>query len=59
IAVLTLALLGSGVKLFEAALLANLAAGVVVGKRGTATVSGDEIMAYYQNSRPRVDAPRS
>ncbi|HDS15485.1 MAG TPA: D-glycero-beta-D-manno-heptose-7-phosphate kinase [Proteobacteria bacterium] len=59
IAVLTLALLESGVKLFEAALLANLAAGIVVGKRGTATVSGDEIVDYYQSSRPRIDASRS
>lgn len=44
IAVLALAL-SSGAKLSEAALLANLAAGVEVSKRGTATVSPDEVIA--------------
>jgi D-beta-D-heptose 7-phosphate kinase/D-beta-D-heptose 1-phosphate adenosyltransferase len=42
IAVLTLAL-ASGASIQEAAVLGNLAAGVEVGKRGTATVSLDEI----------------
>lgn len=44
IAVLALALL-SGATMEEAAVLSNLAAGVEVGKRGTATVSPDEIRA--------------
>jgi rfaE bifunctional protein kinase chain/domain len=42
ISVLTLALV-SGATIEEAAVLGNLAAGVEVGKRGTATVSPDEI----------------
>ncbi|MGK5084727.1 D-glycero-beta-D-manno-heptose-7-phosphate kinase [Bdellovibrionota bacterium FG-1] len=44
ISVLTLAL-ASGASIQDAAILANLAAGVEVGKRGTATVSGEEILA--------------
>jgi D-beta-D-heptose 7-phosphate kinase/D-beta-D-heptose 1-phosphate adenosyltransferase len=44
IAVLTLALRAGG-SLFEAAVLANAAAGVVVGKVGTATASPDEVRA--------------
>ncbi len=46
IAALTLALLGADAELVRAACFANLAAGVVVGKTGTATVSGAEILAY-------------
>jgi len=42
IAVLTLAIV-SGASIEEASVLGNLAAGVEVGKRGTATVSPDEI----------------
>lgn len=34
----------SGLSLDEAVVLANIAAGVVIGKRGTATVSGDELL---------------
>jgi len=44
IATLTLAL-AAGASLEEAAVLANHAAGVVVGKLGTATVSGEELLA--------------
>ncbi|MCD6292799.1 MAG: hypothetical protein J7M09_05015, partial [Deltaproteobacteria bacterium] len=47
IAALTLASLGVDVSLEEAAMLANLAAGVVVGKTGTATADGVEVLAYY------------
>jgi D-beta-D-heptose 7-phosphate kinase/D-beta-D-heptose 1-phosphate adenosyltransferase len=42
IAVMTLAL-SAGASIEEASILGNLAAGVEVGKRGTATVSPDEI----------------
>lgn len=45
IAVLTAAL-AVGASLDDAAALANLAAGVVVGKSGTATATPDEILAY-------------
>jgi len=44
IAVLTLAL-SAGASLAEAASLANLAAGLVVGKLGTAVVTPDELIA--------------
>lgn len=44
IAVSSLALL-SGASIQDAALLANLAAGIVVGKLGTATLSADELIA--------------
>jgi rfaE bifunctional protein kinase chain/domain len=44
IATLALAL-GAGARLAEAALLANYAAGVVVGKLGTATASPEEVLA--------------
>lgn len=44
-AVLALSLL-SGASLEESVILANTAAGVVVGKLGTSTVSGPEILAY-------------
>ncbi len=56
IAVLTLALAGEEADLVKAAMLANLAAGVVVGKTGTATAEGREIMAYNRLcSRPRAE----
>ena len=42
IAALALAL-GAGATLFEAAVIANAAAGVVVGKVGTATADSDEL----------------
>jgi rfaE bifunctional protein kinase chain/domain len=44
VATLTLALI-AGASLLEAAILANHAAGVVVGKIGTATVTRDELLA--------------
>jgi D-glycero-beta-D-manno-heptose-7-phosphate kinase len=47
IAMLTLALV-SGASLVEAALLANFAAGVEVGKQGTATVTLAELEQYMQ-----------
>ena len=50
ISVLALAL-ASGVKLEEAAFVSNLAAGVEVRKRGTATVSPEEIIQAYLSSR--------
>ena len=48
IAAFTLAL-AAGARPRDAALLANLAGGVVVMKRGTATVSGDEIAAALRS----------
>ena len=47
------AALAAGEALAEAAALANLAAGVVVGKLGTATVSRAELRAAVQRARPR------
>jgi rfaE bifunctional protein kinase chain/domain len=47
ISVLTLAL-AAGATIEEAAVLGNLAAGVEVGKRGTATVSPDEILVALE-----------
>lgn len=43
------AALAAGLRPAIAADLANHAAGVVVGKLGTATVSADELVAHYQN----------
>jgi D-beta-D-heptose 7-phosphate kinase/D-beta-D-heptose 1-phosphate adenosyltransferase len=43
------AALAAGADIGEAAWLANLAAGVVVGKQGTATVSAAEIVAAWEN----------
>jgi D-beta-D-heptose 7-phosphate kinase/D-beta-D-heptose 1-phosphate adenosyltransferase len=45
ISLLTLAMV-SGASLVEAALLANFAAGVEVGKQGTATVTIEELEQY-------------
>jgi D-beta-D-heptose 7-phosphate kinase/D-beta-D-heptose 1-phosphate adenosyltransferase len=45
IAMLALASI-SGADMVEAALLANSAAGIVVGKRGTATTTSDEVAQY-------------
>jgi len=49
IALASLASLVAGVSLEEAAAVANLAAGVVVGKVGTARVSAAEIISYYDH----------
>lgn len=49
IAALTIAL-ASGASIEEAAHLANTAAGVVVGKLGTATVTTDEILEYEKET---------
>ena len=54
ISILTLAALGSGVSLEQAAMVANLVAGVVVGKTGTATAEGSEVLAYYDRLRPHA-----
>jgi len=48
IAVSSLALL-AGASIQEAALLANLAAGIVVGKLGTATLTSDELIAALKS----------
>jgi bifunctional ADP-heptose synthase (sugar kinase/adenylyltransferase) len=53
ISTFTLAL-GAGATFHEAALLANYAGGIVVMKRGTATVSGDELTAAV-GSDPSLD----
>ncbi|HUP58127.1 MAG TPA: PfkB family carbohydrate kinase [Bdellovibrionota bacterium] len=50
IATLTLAL-SAGATIVEAAMLGNVAAGIEVGKRGTATVSPEEIMAALDDPR--------
>ncbi len=52
IGLLTAALL-AGASLSEAAWLGNCAAGVVVGKRGTATVSREELKAFYKRLKER------
>jgi len=41
------AMLGAGASALEAAIIANFAAGVEVGKLGAATVSADEVLAAY------------
>lgn len=53
ISVLTSALLG-GASLIEAAWLANCAAGVVVAKRGTATVSLTELNKFHLDSSSEI-----
>jgi bifunctional ADP-heptose synthase (sugar kinase/adenylyltransferase) len=50
IATMTLAL-AAGSSFLEAATLANYAGGLVVMKRGTATVSGDELRNAVQSDR--------
>ena len=57
IAVLTLAVLARDVTLEQAAMLANLVAGVVVGKTGTATATSAEVLAYYDRLRPHASRP--
>ncbi len=49
ISAFTLALAG-GAEMPESALISNYAAGVVVGKLGTATVSRDELLNYYEKN---------
>ena len=53
------AALAAGEALAEAAALANLAAGVVVGKLGTATVSRAELRAAVQRARPLREEARA
>ncbi len=43
--------LGAGASFYEAALLANYAGGIVVMKRGTATVSGEELARAVESDR--------
>jgi D-beta-D-heptose 7-phosphate kinase/D-beta-D-heptose 1-phosphate adenosyltransferase len=50
VAVLALSL-GSGASLLDAAALSNEAAGIVVGKLGTATASPEELEAVFLRSR--------
>ncbi|MBI3018424.1 MAG: D-glycero-beta-D-manno-heptose-7-phosphate kinase [Deltaproteobacteria bacterium] len=57
VSVLTLAL-SSGASLNEAVVLANYAAGVVVGKLGTATVTASELKKYIQVEKKRI-APKN
>ncbi|MBT7668075.1 MAG: hypothetical protein HN623_00740, partial [Bdellovibrionales bacterium] len=47
IAVITSSLL-AGASLEEAAWIGNCASGVVIGKKGTATVTRDELDSFYQ-----------
>jgi len=57
--VATLALaLAAGADMREAAEVANLAAGIVVGKVGTATVSRAELEAALNGEWPRFPEPR-
>jgi len=49
------AAIAAGAAVTPAATLANLAAGIVVGKRGTATVSQGEILAVLRPSDRRTD----
>jgi D-beta-D-heptose 7-phosphate kinase / D-beta-D-heptose 1-phosphate adenosyltransferase len=48
-------MLNNGASLPESALHANIAAGIAVGKRGTATVSSDELKAALANDRKLVE----
>ncbi|HEV2912706.1 MAG TPA: D-glycero-beta-D-manno-heptose-7-phosphate kinase [Pyrinomonadaceae bacterium] len=43
--------LAAGASMIEAAMLANMAAGIVVGKVGTATASSDELMSSIRRSQ--------
>ena len=49
--------LASGAALVEAATLANHAAGIVVGKLGTATATADELLASFTSDE--FNQPRS
>ena len=53
VSVLTLAL-SCGASLEEAAVLANFAAGIVVGKIGTASVTPEELKKYIQVEKKRI-----
>ncbi len=53
ISVLTSALI-SGASLEEAAWIGNCASGVVVGKKGTATVNLDELNLFYENLLKKI-----
>ena len=57
IAAFTLAL-ASGASMADAARIANLAAGIVVGKLGTAVVSPQELRGRLGRSRGGASAPR-
>ena len=57
VGVLTLALLG-GARPLEAAMLANYAGGIVVMKRGTATVSREELRSTVRTD-PALDPPHN
>ncbi|HNV85768.1 MAG TPA: D-glycero-beta-D-manno-heptose-7-phosphate kinase [Candidatus Omnitrophota bacterium] len=46
--------LARGATLKEAAFISNLAAGIVVGKLGTATVNPDELIESFSSVRPQV-----
>ena len=50
--------LGAGYSLHQATILANLAAGIVVGKRGTATLSLAELQAAVINKQDSASIPR-
>ena len=52
--------LAAGATFTEAAMLANHAAGVVVGKFGPATLSADELLArIWSSPEPPVPAPNA
>jgi D-beta-D-heptose 7-phosphate kinase/D-beta-D-heptose 1-phosphate adenosyltransferase len=57
VAVLALAL-SAGATILDAARLANLAAGIVVGKMGTATVTLDELQSALEGSWPNGTSGR-
>jgi D-beta-D-heptose 7-phosphate kinase/D-beta-D-heptose 1-phosphate adenosyltransferase len=44
-------MLAAGASAIEAAVVANIAAGIEVGKLGAATVSGEEVLAYAETHR--------
>ncbi len=48
------AALSAGASLTEAAVIGNCAAGVVVGKKGTATVGQDELLEFFQSKFMRL-----
>jgi len=50
--------LAAGAGLVEAAMLANHAAGIVVGKIGTATATADELLASFQSDAPLKSGAR-
>jgi D-beta-D-heptose 7-phosphate kinase/D-beta-D-heptose 1-phosphate adenosyltransferase len=53
------AMLAAGATAREAAIVANFAAGVEVGKLGAATVTADEVLAAYDDFRERAAAARA